>query len=105
MSYLLDAQNADGGWGGAPGQASTQLYTGWAALGLAAAGRNPRDVAAAIASPTCAPTPPQLSDLGELTRTILVLRAAGLPPRLGGRDLVASCVATAARERLVRAAA
>ncbi len=29
----------------------------------------------------------QLNDLGELTRTILVLRAAGQPPKLGGRDL------------------
>ena len=28
----------------APGSGSTQMHTGWAALGLAAAGRNPRDV-------------------------------------------------------------
>jgi energy-coupling factor transport system substrate-specific component len=46
VSYLLDAQNADGGWGAAPGQASSQLYTGWTALGLAAAGRNPADFGA-----------------------------------------------------------
>ncbi|MDX6648325.1 MAG: energy-coupling factor transport system substrate-specific component, partial [Solirubrobacteraceae bacterium] len=43
-SYLLKTQNSDGGWGGVGGQASAQLYTGWAALGLAATGRNPRDV-------------------------------------------------------------
>ena len=46
LRYLAGAQNDDGGWGGAPGQASTQLHTGWTALGLAAAGRNPRDVGA-----------------------------------------------------------
>ena len=44
LRYLAGAQNDDGGWGGAPGQSSTQLHTGWTALGLAAAGRNPRDV-------------------------------------------------------------
>ena len=32
------------GFGAARGQASSPLYSGWAALGLAAAGRNPRDV-------------------------------------------------------------
>jgi energy-coupling factor transport system substrate-specific component len=84
VQYLLDAQNSDGGWGAAPHQSSSQLYTGWTTLGLAAAGRNPVDVGAlryirAHAS--------QLNDLGELNRTILVLRAAGKPPRIGGRDL------------------
>ena len=42
--YLLRAQNRDGGFGGAPRGASSQLMTGWAALGLAAARHNPRDV-------------------------------------------------------------
>ena len=37
--YLLGAQNLDGGFGPAPGQPSTQLYAGWAALGLAASGQ------------------------------------------------------------------
>ena len=40
----LGAANRDGGFGGDRGQRSTGLYTSWAALGLAAAGRNPRDV-------------------------------------------------------------
>src|SRR5690606_38995119 len=44
--YLLGAQTRDGGWGAAPGQRSSQLYTGWAALGVAAAGTNPRDIGA-----------------------------------------------------------
>ena len=42
--YLRGAQNRDGGFGGAPGQESGALFSGWAALGLAAAGHNPRDV-------------------------------------------------------------
>ena len=58
VSYLIKAQNDDGGWGAAPGQSSSQLYTGWTALGLAAAGRNPLDVGNRARSPTCAPTPP-----------------------------------------------
>ena len=93
VAYLERAQNRDGGVGPAPGSGSTQMHTGWAALGLAAAGRNPRDVerggrdmvdyirgnAAALRG-----------DLGERSRTILALRAAGVSPtRAGGRDLLA----------------
>ena len=92
VAYLERAQNRDGGLGPAPGAGSTQMHTGWAALGLAAAGRNPRDVergghdmvdyirgnAAALRG-----------DLGERSRTILALRAAGVSPtRAGGRDLL-----------------
>jgi energy-coupling factor transport system substrate-specific component len=90
VRYLLDAQNSDGGWGGAPGQSSSQLYTGWTALGLAAAGRNPLDVGA-VRYMRAHGT--QLNDLGELNRTILVLHAAGRPPRLAGRDLEQAVVA------------
>jgi energy-coupling factor transport system substrate-specific component len=90
LRYLTGAQNDDGGWGGAPGQASTQLHTGWTALGLAAAGRNPRDVGGATAIDFTRRRAGELNDLGELARTILVFRAAGLSPRhVGGRDLVA----------------
>ena len=42
--YLLAAQNSDGGIGATPGAASSPLYSGWAALGLASAGENPQDV-------------------------------------------------------------
>jgi energy-coupling factor transport system substrate-specific component len=85
--YLLRAQNDDGGWGGAPGQPSSQLHTGWAALGVAAAGRNPRDAGSPNAVGYIRAHAGELNDLGELNRTLLVLRAAGLPPRLGGRNL------------------
>ena len=39
-NYLLGSENADGGFGPAPGQPSDQLYAGWAALGLASAGHD-----------------------------------------------------------------
>jgi hypothetical protein len=89
--YLLGAQNSDGGFGAAPGQSSLQLYAGWAALGLAAAGENPRDIERDghsvidyIESGLAANTDP-----GSVERTILVVRAAGLSAEsFGGRNLV-----------------
>jgi energy-coupling factor transport system substrate-specific component len=89
--YLLAAQNGDGGFGAAPGAGSSQLYAGWAALGLAAAGDNPQDVTrgghslidyirAGVSSAT---------DPGSVERTILVLRAAGISPgSFGGVNLL-----------------
>jgi len=90
LRYLVGAQNRDGGWGGAPGQRSSQLHTGWTALGLAAAGRNPRDVGSPTAIDFTRTRAGELNDLGELSRTILVYAAAGLSTRdVGGRDLLA----------------
>jgi Prenyltransferase and squalene oxidase repeat len=89
--YLLAAQNADGGFGPAPGSPSSQLYAGWVALGLAATGENPADIGrgghsllgyiqTGVGSAT---------DPGSVERTILVARAAGVSARtFGGRDLV-----------------
>jgi energy-coupling factor transport system substrate-specific component len=96
VGYLRAAQNDDGGFGGGPGQRSTQLHTGWTALGLAAAGRNPLDVRSGGHSVVdyMRAHAGELSDLGEIERTILVLRAAGRSPRrFAGRDLVAELVA------------
>jgi energy-coupling factor transport system substrate-specific component len=80
--YLQRAQNADGGWGATPGQASSPLVSGWAALGLAAAGHSPTTVrqrASALAYVKAHPG----SDTGSLERTILVLATAGrVPSRL-----------------------
>ena len=87
LRYLANAQNDDGGWGASPGQSSSQLYSGWTALGLAAAGRNPRDVGSPSAVAYIRDHASELDDLGELNRTILVLAAAGLEPRIGDRDL------------------
>ena len=93
VRYLERAQNADGGLGPAPGARSTQLHTAWAAIGLAAAGRKPRSVTRGgrdLVDYMRAHAGELRGDLGERSRTILALRAAGVSPaRLGGRNLVA----------------
>jgi energy-coupling factor transport system substrate-specific component len=92
-TYLLRAQNRDGGFPSAPKQASSPLVTGWSALGLAAARHNPRDVHRAhgrAISHYLAHSGASMSDVGSVERTILVLRTAGLSARhFAGRDLVA----------------
>ena len=92
VSYLTAAQNSDGGFGGARGQSSSELYSAWAALGLAAAGRSPltvrrggNTVLDAIRREASG-----LHGAGDLERTILALRAAGASPRsLPGGDPLA----------------
>jgi energy-coupling factor transport system substrate-specific component len=79
--YLLAAQNSDGGFGPSPGASSSQLYAGWAALGLASAGDNPQTVRHGGQSLAAYITAGAASagDPGSIERTILALRAAGLP--------------------------
>ena len=80
LSYLLSAQNGDGGYGPAPGQSSGELYSGWVALGLAAEGLNPQAVSRgghSLAGYIEAGGGGG-SDPGSLERTILALRASGL---------------------------
>jgi Squalene-hopene cyclase C-terminal domain/Prenyltransferase and squalene oxidase repeat len=92
-TYLVRAQNKDGGFGAAPRLGSSPLYSGWAGLGLGSAGRNPRDVkrsggrsAAAYVVRGSA----SLGDIGEIERTVLLARVAGMDPRrFGGRNLLA----------------
>ena len=100
VHYLRFSQNADGGFGAARHQTSTQLHTGWAALGLAAAAHNPRDIAQRGHSIVdyVKGNAGGLSDIGELERTLLVLRSAGLPPRIGNRSLLASLIAKQASD-------
>jgi energy-coupling factor transport system substrate-specific component len=91
-SYLKRAQNSDGGFGGAPGAGSTQLHTGWAALGLAATGVNPADVSKGGNSVVdyVRAHAGSLNDTGDLERAIITLRASGVSVRsLAGRDLLA----------------
>ena len=90
--YLLSAQNADGGFGGAPGQPSSQLFSGWAALGLAAEGYNPRSVKRGSSSALAyLSSGSAASDPGSIERTILTAAAAGVSPAsFGGRDLVSA---------------
>jgi energy-coupling factor transport system substrate-specific component len=102
--YLISAQNSDGGVGPAPGQPSTELYAGWAALGLASAGENPLDVErdghsliSYIESGVSSNTDP-----GSIERTILVARAAGLSSTsFAGRNLVAELQADIGRRGAV----
>jgi energy-coupling factor transport system substrate-specific component len=91
VDYLRRAQNGDGGFGPAAGSSSSELYSAWAAIGLAAAGQSPRAVVrdghtvldAIIAEAS------SLQGAGDLERTILALRAAGASPRsLPGGDPV-----------------
>jgi prenyltransferase beta subunit len=95
--YLAAAQHADGGWGATPAGASAPLYSAWAGLGIAADGRNPRDVRRGGGKSVLdflKPTVRGLRDPGDIERTILVLGAAGVSPRsFGGRDLVKALVA------------
>jgi energy-coupling factor transport system substrate-specific component len=95
--YLLRAQNSDGGFGAAPRQASSPLYSGWTGLGLAAAGNNARDVARGGGRSLATYLRKgvgSMRDIGEVERTVLLLRSAGLDPRnFAGRDLVREIVA------------
>jgi energy-coupling factor transport system substrate-specific component len=90
--YLLRAQHGDGGFGPAPGQPSSSLFSGWAGLGLAALGDNPGDVrrGGATVLDYVRSAAGSLADVGALERTILVARAAGVSATsFGGHDLVA----------------
>jgi energy-coupling factor transport system substrate-specific component len=91
--WLVRAQNADGGFGAAPRQASSQLFSGWSGLGLAAAGHNPRDLrrrGGRSLAAYVARSARSIRDIGEIERTVLLVRAAGLSARsFGGKDLVA----------------
>jgi energy-coupling factor transport system substrate-specific component len=88
VAYLEEARNADGGWGGAPGQASNGLHTAWAVYAMAGAGK-PVD-----ASEVLVRRLGESRDFGDIERTILALRASGADPRdSGGRDLVAELLA------------
>jgi prenyltransferase beta subunit len=91
IGFLAHAQNADGGFGAAPGQASSELYSAWAAIGLAAAGRNPLSLARRGHTVLSAlyKESSKLEDLGDIERTMLALHACGVPAAsLGPRDLL-----------------
>jgi prenyltransferase beta subunit len=84
--YVRGAQNADGGFGMTQSGGSSQLATGWALLGLAAAGQRPGPAAIAYVRRGLG----SLTAIGDVERTVLVVRAARLEPRrFGGRNLIA----------------
>ncbi|MET0974011.1 MAG: ECF transporter S component, partial [Thermoleophilaceae bacterium] len=92
--WLARTQNKDGGFGPVAGQSSSALFSGWAGLGLAAAGHNPRDLRRPGGRSLAAYVTrggASLKDVGEIERTILVVEAAGLSARdFAGKDLVAA---------------
>jgi prenyltransferase beta subunit len=81
VAFLRAAQNSDGGFGGAKGQRSSELYTAWVAMGLAAAGHSPLSVKRAGHSLLDAlrGEASTLEGAGDVERTILALHACGLP--------------------------
>ncbi len=95
-TWLESAQNPDGGFGSAPGDDSGSEMTAWAMLGLAAAGRNPLDVANRGHTPVdfLRGGVGELKSPGDLARTILALESAGVDPRqFGGANLVSRLLA------------
>jgi energy-coupling factor transport system substrate-specific component len=71
-SYLLHAQNSDGGFGPASGQPSSSLFSGWATLALAAAGQERQSAVRYVERhPGSHP--------GSLERSILAIHSGGGP--------------------------
>ncbi len=89
--WLQAAQNDDGGFGTDPDSSSSPGMTGWAMLGLEAAGVNPRDLLSGENSPVgyLRDNEERITSVGDLERTILALEGAGVDSRaFQGRDLV-----------------
>lgn len=92
LGYLASAQNPDGGYGATTSQHSSELYTGWVAMGLAAAGRNPAGVRRNGHSllDSLRGEASTLANLGDVERTVLAARACGASAySFAGRNLVA----------------
>jgi len=90
--WLVKAQNGDGGFGISADDESSVGMTGWAMLGLEAAGLNPADVTAGGKTPIqfMRANVSAISSTADLERTILALEAAGVDSRnFAGQDLVA----------------
>jgi energy-coupling factor transport system substrate-specific component len=90
-NWLESAQSGDGGFGASPGDKSSAAMTGWAMLGLEAAGRNPLDVSRRGHTTVdfLRAEESDVSSTGDMARTILALEGAGANPRsFAGRDLV-----------------
>jgi energy-coupling factor transport system substrate-specific component len=101
IAYLAAAQNADGGWGAAAGQPSSELYSAWAAIGLAAAGRNPQSVRrdGHTVLDELRAQAGTLEGMGDIERTMLALRACGVSATsLAGKNLLAELLSYRERE-------
>ncbi|HWX45072.1 MAG TPA: prenyltransferase/squalene oxidase repeat-containing protein [Solirubrobacteraceae bacterium] len=106
VRFLQEAQNLDGGFGGQVGTPSSQLFSAWVALALAAAAINPQDqakpggtsvyaylaehAAHAVRAELCGPT----ICTTAFERELLVVDASGTSPHdFGGIDLVGELLA------------
>ena len=90
--WLEDAREGSGGYAASPGSAASPQMTGWAMLGLEAAGRNPLDVGPPGSTPVdyMEGNLRRIRSANELELAILALEAAGVDAnRIAGRDLVA----------------
>jgi energy-coupling factor transport system substrate-specific component len=93
VRWLEGARAANGGYAASPGMSPSPQMTGWAMLGLEAAGRNPLDVGPRGKTPVdyLRANAKRIRNVGELELAILALKGAGVNPRrFGGRDLVAA---------------
>lgn len=80
LAFLSKAQNPNGGFGAGAGETSTELYSSWVALGLAAAGRNPLSLSRGghTVLDFIRGEASSLQGAGDLERTILALHACGV---------------------------
>jgi uncharacterized membrane protein len=91
-AWLESARSASGGYAATPGSQPNPQMTGWAMLGLEAAGRNPLDVGPRGRTPVdyMRDHAGAIGAANELELAILGLEAAGVDSsRFAGRDLVA----------------
>lgn len=96
LTWLEAQQRPSGGFAADSGRQPGAEMTSWAMLALAAVGRNPLDVAKGGKTPVdfLRAHRSEIKDAGDVSRTILSLRAAGLDPRnFGGEDLVSRLLA------------
>jgi len=92
LSFLTSAQSSDGGFGAGRGQSTSELYSAWVAMGLAASGRNPLSVRrnGHTVLDALRGEASSLQGLGDTERTILAARVCGASAySFAGRDLVA----------------
>jgi len=91
LHWLETQQRPSGGFAADSGREAGAEITSWAMLALAAAGRNPLDVAKSGKTPVdfLRSHADEIKDAGDVARTILSLEAAGADPRqFAGENLV-----------------
>lgn len=96
LHWLEAQQRPSGGFAADSDREAGAEITSWAMLALAAAGRNPLDVAKDGKTPVdfLRSHSDEIKDAGDVARTILALEAAGADPRqFAGENLVARLLA------------